>query len=359
MVSERVDSLYRGFRRIYRRLEGSRIDRTPLRSVFSPIKRQLRSLFPTPTAVMLGVTHQCQARCRHCAMASYVENHREELSTEEVFSLLGDIARLGTRSIYFFGGEPLLRRDMPELVRYGHDLGLHTRLDTNGYALSEKMVRDLRQSGLDKIGVSIDDPDPDQHDSLRNLPGSFENAIAAIRRCLEGKLYCYISTYATKENIRNGKLKALIDLARSIQVNHIRILFPVCFGRFFNVPEMRLDPEEKQKLLNMVENPDFVHFEEKTIHNLDDGYCASLGRAFVYISWYGEVQPCPYVPLRFGSIRSEPLITILKRMWRHPIFELARDDCIMNNDSFRDRYLPLIKASSYLPVNMVRHGGAS
>jgi MoaA/NifB/PqqE/SkfB family radical SAM enzyme len=285
-------------------------------------------------------------------MAMYVDSRKDELSTFEVFSLLEEVAKLGTRWIYYFGGEPLLRGDILELVSYGQKLGLKSRLDTNGYLLSEKTVGELRRSGLDKIGVSIDDPDPVRHNALRNLPGLFEKAIEAIKYCVQEDLYCYISTYATKENINNGRLKSLIGLAESLRVNHIRILFPACSGKFLHMPEIRLTLKERQKMLNMVGKSDFVFFEEKVSDRLDEGYCASVRKAFIYISFHGEVQPCPFVPISFGTIRSEPLAKIIQRMWRHSLFELDPDECIMNNDLFRGHYVPKMESGRELPLGV-------
>ncbi|MBU4287985.1 MAG: radical SAM protein [Proteobacteria bacterium] len=345
-----ADHLFRVFLRNYRWLIGSTIHKTPLKAILNPIKNKLNKTFPTPKAIMLAVTNKCQASCSHCGMAMYTNNGDNELSQKEIFSLSEDAANLGVRWIYYFGGEPLLRPDLLELIRYAGDLHLKTRLDTNGYLLSEEMAKNLKRSGLDKIGVSIDDIDPARHNALRGTPGIFEKATAGIRHCTENGIYCYLSTYVTKESLQNGGVRASINFARSLGVNHIRLLYAVGCGNWLNTPEIRLNKKEKQKILDLMETG-FVFLEEATGSGLTHGYCSSLLKRFVYISCYGDVQPCCYLPLSFGNIRSDPLIKIIKRMWCHPMFNMDPNECMMNNELFRNQYLQILKSASELPIS--------
>jgi hypothetical protein len=111
-----------------------------------------------------------------------------------------------------------------------------------------------------------------------------------------------------------------------------------------------LDRKEKQEIMNLME-PGFVFLEEATGSGLNSGYCSAIRKRFIYISCYGDVQPCCYVPLSFGNIRSEPLIRITKRMWNHPIFNMNAQECIMNNSSFRKQYVSKM-LNSELPMKV-------
>jgi MoaA/NifB/PqqE/SkfB family radical SAM enzyme len=74
--------------------------------------------------------------------------------------------------VAFSGGEPPLREDIVELVRHAHDIGLLTRISTNGLLLDRELVSRLKRAGLTPCGVSIDDADPETHDRLRGLLGA-------------------------------------------------------------------------------------------------------------------------------------------------------------------------------------------
>ena len=69
-------------------------------------------------------------------------------------------------------------------------------------------------------------------------------------------------------------------------------------------------------------------------------------KKFFYITAYGDVTPCCYVPVSFGNLRKEPLASVIKRMWSHDIYELAPEtDCLMNGKAFRDRYIEQMRTA--------------
>ena len=90
---------------------------------------------PTPRFMTVGLTYRCQCGCVHCYARGRAGRGRAEVTTDEVKSVLDQAARLGVLQVTFSGGEPLLRDDVVELVRYARDLGLITRISTNGLLL--------------------------------------------------------------------------------------------------------------------------------------------------------------------------------------------------------------------------------
>lgn len=323
------------------------------------IKKCLLMNIPLPLlggAVMISLTYECQCRCEHCALALYKQAQRKVLSSQEVMKLIDESKRLGVIQIYFCGGETLLVSRLPDYIRYAKEKGLITSLDTNGFLLDEARVKKLKEAGLDIIGVSIDSPFETIHDVLRGVKGIFKRAIAGIKYCKKYNIDCYISTYATKENLKNGELEMIINLAKSLGAK-VRILSPIASGRWLNRDDLVLSKEEVTILRNHLEKG-VVFWEDKHIDSKEVHFsCAAFRRERLYISAYGDIQPCPFIPVGFGNIREDPLKSILKKMWNSEMFVNYRGsyDCPVNVKNFiQGQMLKQIKVCSlphsHLPI---------
>jgi len=147
-----------------------------------------RSLYRTiqnknlPNMMSLAVNDACNARCEHCSFFEGVEDPtRTVLTTEQVSEVIRQGQELGVSVLNFVGGEPLLRQDLPELVRAVDKDLTTTVLFTNGSMLSDR-ASSLRKAGLDSVYVSIDSADPIRHDHFRGTPGLFDRAVAEFGR---------------------------------------------------------------------------------------------------------------------------------------------------------------------------------
>ena len=124
------------------------------------------------------VTARCNGSCRTCL---WRDPERGELDTPEVEWLYREAGRAGFAQVVVWGGEPLLRQDLPELLLAARRAGLLTTLITNGWFLGERW-RELR-GRVDALILSLDDVGP-AHDALRGLPGLYERLeafVAAVR----------------------------------------------------------------------------------------------------------------------------------------------------------------------------------
>ncbi|MFH1678297.1 MAG: radical SAM protein, partial [Candidatus Omnitrophota bacterium] len=101
--------------------------------------------------------------------------------TEEWKGAIDDFVNMGTPAVVFTGGEPLLRSDLPVLVSYAKKSGLLTDVSTNGLLLEPNMIKQLLDSGLDGINISLDGTTAATHDKIRGVPGVYDRAIAAIK----------------------------------------------------------------------------------------------------------------------------------------------------------------------------------
>ena len=276
--------------------------------------------------VMLGLTYRCQCACSYCGCAAY-DSGAPELATPTLARLITDIAALPCPFVClsFFGGEPLLRDDIYALVAHAVNSGLFCEINTNGVLLNCDNVQKLRQSRLHHALVSIESPDPDRHDEIKNKPGAYRQALAGIRNCLAAGISCSLSKYVSKNDIANGEIAAVIQLGKELGVSGVRLLAPVAVRHWPAAsPEEALTRDEQRQLRAYLD-PHFVYWESTACNTATaPKRCAFLDNEFFYISPSGEVQPCPYLPVSFGNLTEAPLRGILREMRNAPAFAHAQ-----------------------------------
>ncbi len=160
---------------------------------------------PVPVAVRINLNNRCHSRCQYCAFWS---TPTEEMRTDEVLTIVRDLARLGTTRISYSGGEPMLRKDLGAIIRGTVAEGIAVGLNSTGF-LFDRRPDDLR--GLDLVKLSIDGP-PDVHDRIRGRKGSFaevETGIEVLRQL--GIPYSFAMT-VTKDNLE--EVPFVVDFAR-------------------------------------------------------------------------------------------------------------------------------------------------
>lgn len=156
-----------------------------------------------PLNVMFSVTNRCNSRCAYCTIPL---RQQEELDTREALALVDHLARRGTVRIGLWGGEPLVREDIVEIVDRCADHGIWTTLDTNGYlypAMADRLAR------LSHLMVSLDGREA-HHDRNRE-PGSWRKAMRAVEVARERKLDVWTITVLSRNNLDD--VDYVLDLA--------------------------------------------------------------------------------------------------------------------------------------------------
>lgn len=287
-----------------------------------------------PVSAVFALTYRCQCSCVHCSVGDYME--KEEIDSESAKKIIFSLKKFGVLKITFFGGEPLLRKDIVELVSFASKLGLRTSIDTNGIFINDKLVSELKKAGIGNINVSIDSSDPRIHDFLRKYDGCFEKAVNAIKICVKNNIPVIISTYASKRALNSGDLEKIIDLGKKLKVKGVKILFPILSGKWRKKEEELLNDSETSRLMGLTD-PAFVYIEDalEMVKSNSKG-CSALRGNLIYISPTGEVQPCPAVPLSFGNVRDKNIEEILSLMeYKFSLKYSGKSGCIMNDGEFR------------------------
>src|SRR5204863_5515965 len=120
---------------------------------------------PRPYALLAEITYRCPLHCPYCSNPTQTRND-QELTTSEWTRVIREAAALGVLQIGFSGGEPLARRDLPELVRAAREANLYTNLITSGIGLDDERVHLLRDAGLDSVQLSFQSDESSLSDEI-------------------------------------------------------------------------------------------------------------------------------------------------------------------------------------------------
>lgn len=152
-----------------------------------------------PIRMDLALTFRCQNNCIHCYAGGPHET--PELATDKWKRVIDRLKKIGVFIFTFTGGEPTLREDLPELLRYAQERGIVTGLITNGRRLKDKeYVQRLAEAGLDFVQITLESHDPNVHDLITATKGSWQETVEAIKNVIPTPIYIATNTTLSKHN---------------------------------------------------------------------------------------------------------------------------------------------------------------
>lgn len=262
-------------------------------------------------------TRACNLRCRHCGSDCTVAKPGE-LATEEVKAVFKSIASdFDARSIMVAvtGGEPLLRKDLFDVMGFIKNLGFKWGMVTNGMLVDAEVVDKCRKAGMSTVTVSVDGL-KEAHEYIRK-GGSFERTIEALKLFKGHFSVVQATTCVSQYNI--GDLPGLYELFSGLKIDEWRLLTVNPIGRAKEDPKFRLKPLQLRSLLNFIadrrkEKGLRTTFEEEGFLGLeyegkvrDALYYCPAGINIASILSNGDIGACPNLPEEFiqGNIRKD------------------------------------------------------
>lgn len=261
------------------------------------------------------LTAACNLSCQYCRASASHEPDQGELDTDEAKRFVESIAPRKPMLI-LSGGEPLLRPDLFQIIRLAVSLGIRVSLASNGTLITPELAKEIADSGVSRVSISLDGADATMHDLGRGQ-GSFKRSIRGIEN-LRGRVDFQINFTVTQKN--QSELIRIFDLAEKLGAAALHIFFLVPTGR--GREEDVITPVRQEEMLRQIEGemdrrtlevqvtcaPQYARLKRPG-HGRGSGGCLA-GRRFVFVSRKGEVYPCGYLPLRVGSIREKNFIEI-------------------------------------------------
>ncbi|HPR55075.1 MAG TPA: radical SAM protein [Deltaproteobacteria bacterium] len=289
------------------------------------------------------VTSACNLRCIHCHVAAD-RPAPDELNTDEARRFIDDLARVKDfRMLVYTGGEPLVRKDIFELMHHSKQAGLTNVIATNGTLITEETAFRLKEEGLACAAVSLDSWRDEVHDYVRNRENTYELTMNGIRALKKAGIPLQINATAMQYNFHD--LDELLELVDDLGSGIMLMYQLVPVGRGDAIRDATLTVNENERLLKFlarkqmdistivepVAGPQYwPYLMERRGHT--GGIWLSLarqvfhgcaaGRGFVYIKANGDVWPCPFVEVSAGNVRQSPF----DRIWAESeVFHALRD----------------------------------
>ena len=199
--------------------------------------------------VVWNCTRRCNLRCVHCYSSSRDLDYPGELTTDEGYALLEDLAAFGSPVILFSGGEPTIRPDLLDLIARAKQLGMRAVISTNGTLINPAAAERFAQIGLSYVGVSLDGMKA-TNDRFRGRAGAFDDALAGIRNCQAAGVKVGLRFTINRRNAAD--VGDIFNLIRDENIPRVCFYHLVYAGRGSNLVKEDLDHAETRRVLDLI-----------------------------------------------------------------------------------------------------------
>jgi PqqA peptide cyclase len=182
-----------------------------------------------PYSLVAELTYRCPLRCPYCSnpVNCGSEGYERELTTEEWARVFGEAAELGVLQLGLTGGEPMVRRDLPQLVAAAAGAGLYSTLVTAAMSFDRGRAEILRDAGLDHVQISLQDSDPEGSDRIAGIR-SWERKIAAARLARDMGFPLTINCVLHRHNLDN--IGQILSLCESLEADRVELANTQYYG---------------------------------------------------------------------------------------------------------------------------------
>lgn len=245
--------------------------------------------------VVLELTYKCNNRCLYCYNGEYKE--KNVLSTEKVKDIIDESYRLGVMHLSLTGGEPLLRKDIVEIIKYAHNKKMLVSLQTNGTLITEEFAKELEGTKHFNVAITVHSHDSEIHDQFTKIKGSHEKAIEGIKILRKHDIPVKIRYVLTTENYDG--IDKYDEFARDldVEVNKSPLLYPTAAGSLEPL-KFRINEEQLNVLM-----------ENKKYYPQKDP--CGAGKTKIIISPEGKVYPCSFYHEELGDINESTIEQII------------------------------------------------
>jgi AdoMet-dependent heme synthase len=295
----------------------------------------------SPFLVIWEVTRACALACVHCRADAIHRRDPRELTTADAFALIDQVRAFGEKPPLFVltGGDPMLRPDLPELVRYAAGVGLTVALTPSGTAAATPArLAALKDAGLSRIAVSLDGPTPETHDAFRGVRGSYGWTMRIIDTAIDLGLPLQINSTISRRTLRD--FEAMAARVAEFPLTLWALFFLVQTGRGANLEQ--ITDVECERVLNRlydlsltspfgIKTTEAPHFQrvvwQREQARLREGLpsqavarrrqlraprSVSDGNGFVFIDHLGNICPSGFLPAVRGNVATANLADIYR-----------------------------------------------
>jgi radical SAM protein len=312
-----------------------------------------------PLLVFWESTKACPLACKHCRADAILKPLPGELTTSEGKNLIEQVAAFGnpTPLLVITGGDPLMRRDLFELIDHARSNGVPVAVSPAVSSnLSSEILKQLKDAGVKSISISLDGATAETHEEMRQIPGNFAATVDAISRAVKAGLLVQVNTVVWRKNLR--ELPSIVKLITDLGIRIWEVFFLIVTGRA--VRELDITPQEYEEVvqflvdvsryglqLRTVEAPFFRRaklerangngYDGPLYRELVEGLRSLMGNptratdqtilptrdgfGIIFVSHNGIVYPSGFLPYPLGNIKARSLVEIYRM---HPLLVKMR-----------------------------------
>jgi pyrroloquinoline quinone biosynthesis protein E len=285
---------------------------------------------PRAFGLLAELTYGCPLHCPYCSNPVTTRGASAELDTGQWRRVLEEAADLGVLQAHLSGGEPLLRRDVTEIVRRAAELGLYTNLITSALGLSDRRARELRDAGLDHVQISVQADEAALSDEIAGLR-SFDRKLRAARLVKELGWPLTLNVVLHRRNL--DRIESILALAEDLGADRVELANTQYYGWALANRAVLLPTRAQLTHAESVVKEAAARLGDRMeiIYVLPDYYerrpkpcMGGWGNRQLTVTPTGDVLPCPTaheVPLARCSVRDRSL----RWIWEEsPLFNAFR-----------------------------------
>lgn len=181
----------------------------------------LKPAVKPPLWLLAELTYRCPLQCPYCSNPLDFAKQEKELTTAQWIKVFEEAREMGAVQIGFSGGEPLVRKDLPELVRAARDLGFYTNLITSGIGLTEKKIDAFADAGLDHIQISFQASDETLNAALAGNAKAFRQKLEMAKAVKAHGYPMVLNFVLHRHNI--DQIDKIIDLSIELEADDVEL----------------------------------------------------------------------------------------------------------------------------------------
>ncbi|MCP4192527.1 MAG: TIGR04053 family radical SAM/SPASM domain-containing protein [Planctomycetaceae bacterium] len=302
-----------------------------------------RDFNKSPMIVFYEVTRACGLVCKHCRACAQTHSDPAELSKQDAFGLIDQLAQFPQPPMLVLtGGDPLCRADIYELINYATVCGLEVSITPSATPLvTPGAIRRFASSGIHRMAISIDGANAKAHDEVRGVTGSFQRSIEILQEARQAGIATQINTTLTPDNV--DSIDELAELFAGLDITLWSVFFLVPVGRATEADRLTAEQcenafaelwrqtQHQSYLIKTTEAPHFRRFalQQRKASNLSDSRTPSFlphgvndGKGIMFVSHTGLVHPSGFLPITCGSFPQQNVVDIYQNS---PVFQALRD----------------------------------
>ncbi|MGJ8630557.1 MAG: pyrroloquinoline quinone biosynthesis protein PqqE [Glaciecola sp.] len=288
------------------------------------MKNDIETSVGPPLWLLAELTYDCPLHCPYCSNPKELGDTKDELNTQQWLNVFTQARAMGAVQLGFSGGEPLLRKDLEQMVKHSRELGFYTNLITSGIGLTEKRIARLKVAGLDHIQISFQGADPEMNDIIAGRGNAFEQKFKMAQSVKAQGYPMVLNFVISKQNI--SQVEDIMRLSCLLKADYVELATAQYYGWAFTNRDHLLPSQQQlitaEKTVNEFRDkqngsgPQFIFVTPDYYEDRPKACMNGWGSTFLTIAPDGSALPChsaKMLPLKFPNVRDKSISDIWQK----------------------------------------------